>query len=99
MIICHATFNRVRGDVASVVMDADLQHWLITIDIRFRLLRVAYQWKSFLMDGILSMYHTCGKRLPLTLINVSSNDLVIKRDIPSTIFFINVNVYAIAMFK
>ena len=60
-------------------MAPDRQHWLITIDIRFRLLRVAYQWKSFLMEGILSMYHTCGNRLPLTLIHVSSNTFVITK--------------------
>ena len=52
-------------------MTSDAKHWLISVDVRFRLFRVAYHWDSFLMQGILSMYHTCGERLPMTMVHVS----------------------------
>ena len=61
----------VDAEVTGLYITTDDNHWLISIDIRFRLLRIAYHWDSFLMEGILSMYHTCGKRLPMTMIHVS----------------------------
>ena len=61
----------VDAEVTGIYNTTDDSHWLISIDIRFRLLRIAYHWDSFLMEGILSMYHTCGKRLPMTMIHVS----------------------------
>ena len=62
--------TRFDAETLSIVMTPDRQYWVATIFIKFRLLRVSYEWESFLMKGILSMYHTCGNDLPVALINV-----------------------------
>lgn len=47
--------------------------YLVNITLQFRLLRTSYVWKNFFSDGILSMYHTCGTPLPMTIFDVSFN--------------------------
>ena len=69
--LCFLSLNsRFDAKTLSVAMTPDRQYWVATIYVKFRLLRVAYEWESFLMKGILSMYHTCGNDLPVALINV-----------------------------
>ena len=43
----------------------------INVTLRFRLLKTTYVWQNFFRDGVLSMYHTCGEPLPVTIFDVS----------------------------
>lgn len=59
-----------EGQVSGIeVMD---DHTLVNITVRVRLLRTSYLWtSSFFTEGILSMYYTCGQKLPLAIFKVS----------------------------
>lgn len=54
------------GEVSEIeVMD---DHTVVNITVRVRLLRTSYLWtSSFFTQGILSMYYTCGQKLPLAI--------------------------------
>ena len=59
-----------EGQVSGIEVKDD--HTLVNITVRVRLLRTSYLWtSSFFTEGILSMYYTCGQKLPLAIFKVS----------------------------
>lgn len=48
-------------------MESNQSYNVVNVTLRFRLLRTSYLWHSFFSHGILSLYHTCGQRLPIAI--------------------------------
>jgi len=64
-----------EGQVSGIEVKDD--HTLVNITVRVRLLRTSYLWtSSFFTEGILSMYYTCGQKLPLAIFKDVDEDEV-----------------------
>ena len=65
--------NRFTTNVTDVEMVTlnNITYYLMDISVDFRLLRTTYLWQNYFRNGLLSMYHTCGVSLPLTIFDVS----------------------------
>ena len=65
--------NRFTTNVTDVEMVTlnNITYYLVDISVDFRLLRTTYLWQNYFKNGLLSMYHTCGVSLPLTIFDVS----------------------------
>jgi len=60
--------KQFEASIEEAEVDSELPDiFLVNVTLNFRLLRTSYVWQNFFSDGILSMYHTCGQNLPITI--------------------------------
>ena len=63
--------KQFEASIEEAEIDSELPDiFLVNVTLNFRLLRTSYVWQNFFSDGILSMYHTCGQNLPITIFDV-----------------------------